>query len=321
MCGSQSEGYDQSPGDGNRPIVSVLLPCFNAVAFVDRAIESVRRQEGVAWRLVAVDNASEDGTWERLTRHAEQDDRIRAYRNERNIGPVRNWLRCVQLCETRLAALLFADDWYEPQFLARCTQHMGNPSVGFSYSSVRIHGIGGASAARFRLPLEGLHPVRSYIERLAGIAGEPPPLSPACAVFRREDLLHSLSRTRDHQQGFGVMEHGAGPDVETYLDACEKYPLFAHALGEQVHFQAHSTNLSRRPETTVAYQACIVEWARHSANFSDLVPAFRAQAWIALRGSPHRRRAVGTLGRRDAVALIQLVARRVLARVRRRRPE
>lgn len=44
------------------PDVTVAMPARNAAAFIGPAIDSVRRQEGVDWELVVVDDASEDGT-------------------------------------------------------------------------------------------------------------------------------------------------------------------------------------------------------------------------------------------------------------------
>ena len=61
-----------------RPItLSVLIPCYNEAATIDRTLDAVLAlgdqliTDGIALQIVAVDDASRDATFERLTARAE----------------------------------------------------------------------------------------------------------------------------------------------------------------------------------------------------------------------------------------------------------
>jgi polyisoprenyl-phosphate glycosyltransferase len=69
--------------------VSIVLPCFNEVGHLDvevARITAAMDASSLRWEIVAVDDASTDGTGERLEELAATDDRIRVYRHRRNLG-------------------------------------------------------------------------------------------------------------------------------------------------------------------------------------------------------------------------------------------
>jgi glycosyltransferase involved in cell wall biosynthesis len=59
------------------PRVSVIIPLYNAEAYVGLAIESVLAQTFSAWELVVLDDGSTDGSVSVANRYAESDARIR----------------------------------------------------------------------------------------------------------------------------------------------------------------------------------------------------------------------------------------------------
>jgi glycosyltransferase involved in cell wall biosynthesis len=58
------------------PIVSVVLPFFNAVSTLERAAESIRRQDFVHWECIMVDNNSTDESREIALSMMERDSRF-----------------------------------------------------------------------------------------------------------------------------------------------------------------------------------------------------------------------------------------------------
>lgn len=52
-----------------------------------------------------------------MTKHGRDDRRVRVYRNEINIGPVKNWARCYKYATGKYAKVLFSDDWMEPDYI------------------------------------------------------------------------------------------------------------------------------------------------------------------------------------------------------------
>ena len=59
------------------PVVSVVLPAYNAEAFIEDAIESLFPQTFEDWELLCVDDASSDNTAKLIAEAAKHDDRVR----------------------------------------------------------------------------------------------------------------------------------------------------------------------------------------------------------------------------------------------------
>ncbi|MCL6520479.1 MAG: glycosyltransferase [Armatimonadetes bacterium] len=98
------------------PIISVLLPAFNAANTLNQAIESLIRQTFASFEVVAIDDGSADGTADILDRWAKQDARIRVIHiphsgivNALNIGFAE--------CKGKFIARMDADDVSHPDRL------------------------------------------------------------------------------------------------------------------------------------------------------------------------------------------------------------
>ena len=63
------------------PVVSIILPMKNAVAWVAETIESIQKQTLEEWELVVVDDHSEDDSYISVAHIAETDKRIRIFHN------------------------------------------------------------------------------------------------------------------------------------------------------------------------------------------------------------------------------------------------
>lgn len=99
------------------PTVSVLIPAWNALRFIDETIESVLAQTFTDFEIVAVDDASGDTTYARLQEWAARDARIRPFRNERNLGMTGNWNRALGHATGELVIKLDSDDLFRPKTL------------------------------------------------------------------------------------------------------------------------------------------------------------------------------------------------------------
>ncbi len=69
-----------------QPLISVVMPVYNAGSFLMEAIESIRAQTYKNWELVCVDDGSSDDSYEILRKYARKDKRIRVYKNRENMG-------------------------------------------------------------------------------------------------------------------------------------------------------------------------------------------------------------------------------------------
>lgn len=102
------------------PRVSIGLPVYNGADFIAAAVDSLLAQTYGDFELVISDNASTDDT-ERLCRErAAIDSRVRYFRNETNLGAMRNFNRVFQLAQGEYFKWAAHDDLLEPAYLERC---------------------------------------------------------------------------------------------------------------------------------------------------------------------------------------------------------
>ena len=97
------------------PLVSVVMPCYNAYDHLPRSVGSVLAQTFEDWELIAVDDGSTDGT--RAWLEGLSDTRIHVHpQPNRGVSAARNaGLGCAR---GEYVAFLDADDTWEPDFLA-----------------------------------------------------------------------------------------------------------------------------------------------------------------------------------------------------------
>ncbi len=107
------------------PLVSVVMPGFNAAPYVEQAVRSALEQTCRDAELIFVDDGSTDGTGAAVQAlQREFGDRLTLLQTQR-IGPYP--ARNLALAQARgeFVAFLDADDWWEPDFLEgmlRCTE-------------------------------------------------------------------------------------------------------------------------------------------------------------------------------------------------------
>jgi len=95
------------------------MPVRNAMPFLDAAVESVLAQTFNDFEFVIGDDASDDGSSERLEYWANRDPRIRLARRSTASGPVgaSNWVAA--MARTKVLARMDADDVSLPTRLAK----------------------------------------------------------------------------------------------------------------------------------------------------------------------------------------------------------
>ena len=73
-------------GNADVPVVSIILPTYNRVKTLQKAIQSVFDQSFKDWELIIVDDASTDETQERMSCLAERNKAVRYMRIPRITG-------------------------------------------------------------------------------------------------------------------------------------------------------------------------------------------------------------------------------------------
>jgi glycosyltransferase involved in cell wall biosynthesis len=130
-------------------LVSVLMPAFNAQAYVRQAIDSVLAQTYGHLELIVINDGSTDSTADIVASIA--DPRLRLFSNSENAGLAATRNRALGLAQGSFIAWLDSDDMSHPQRLARqvsCLQ--GNPSLGVC--GAWVHTIGAGQGEKWRFP-------------------------------------------------------------------------------------------------------------------------------------------------------------------------
>ncbi|NNE18733.1 MAG: glycosyltransferase family 2 protein [Myxococcales bacterium] len=102
---------------GGEPLVSIMMPCFDAERTLPMALASLRAQTHENWEALVVDDGSSDRTWELLQAFGEP--RLRLERFDRNRGRGAARQRCLEMAGGTLLSFLDADDWLFPEKLAQ----------------------------------------------------------------------------------------------------------------------------------------------------------------------------------------------------------
>jgi len=108
LCGNESRM-------GGAPLVSIMMPCFNAERTLPMALASLRAQTYENWEALVVDDGSSDRTWDLLQGFG--DPRLRLERFDRNRGRGAARQRCLEMASGALLSFLDADDWLFPEKL------------------------------------------------------------------------------------------------------------------------------------------------------------------------------------------------------------
>lgn len=100
------------------PLISIIMAAYNAEATVAQAARSILNQNWRNLELLIVDDCSDDGTWPELQKLAEQDGRVRVFRNAVNVGPYVSKNIALSHAKGAWVTGQDADDWSHPERLA-----------------------------------------------------------------------------------------------------------------------------------------------------------------------------------------------------------
>lgn len=102
--------------------VSVILPVYNGIATIEKAVTSVLNQSYKELELIVVDNHSVDGTYEYL--HSIDDTRLTLYQIHNNGCIARSRNLGIYKSEGQYLAFIDADDWWESSKLELCINEL-----------------------------------------------------------------------------------------------------------------------------------------------------------------------------------------------------
>lgn len=120
------------------PLVSVIMPAYNAQQFITEAISSVLAQSVRDWELIVIDDGSLDETQKIVEAYSREDPRIRLIVNEENMGAARSRNRGLDVCCGEYVALLDSDDYWKPQMLEKMIACARDTKADIIYCSYEL---------------------------------------------------------------------------------------------------------------------------------------------------------------------------------------
>lgn len=126
--------------NSNRPLVSILAPCYNGAGFLKKFFESLLIQEYKYLELIFINDGSKDNSEEVVFSYKDQLERtgislIYEYRENAGIGAAID--RGLKLLHGKYFTWIGIDDYYHPQFFSKLVEFMENNP---KYSVVRNDG-------------------------------------------------------------------------------------------------------------------------------------------------------------------------------------
>ena len=234
------------PANTTGPSVSVVIPAFNAAAWLPRAIDSALAQTVKPCEIIVADDGSTDATAEVVSRYGDAARYVRF--NHCGVYAVRNAI----LAELKGTWFLNldADNWIEPDFLAKALEvveaHADDDAFAFVYPDMQRFGEAEDGVERPDFSVEKLK-TRNYLD------------------------MNSLIRT-DVARRFGfdpAFNSGQG-DYDFFLTLVENGFIGAPLRSSRLHYCVHPGSISYEGRRRFRHRLLaeqIIE--KHVAFFSE----------------------------------------------------
>ncbi|MEL1242377.1 glycosyltransferase family 2 protein [Flavobacterium flavipallidum] len=116
-----------------KPLVSVIIPTFNAEKYISDTIQSVQNQTYQNWEIILVDDASTDAT-PKIIASFLTDKRIQFYPLEKNSGTGVARNIALEKAKGKYIAFLDADDLWKAEKLEKQINFMQTYELPFTFS-------------------------------------------------------------------------------------------------------------------------------------------------------------------------------------------
>lgn len=230
------------------PLVSILIPSYNREKYIEATIRSALNQTYKHIEVIVVDNASTDSTWKKILDLSLEDERVKAFQNEVNIGPVRNWQRCVDEASGHYVKILWSDDLMTTDAVEKLVIPFldKESEVAFSLSSVEFVDMYGEKCNSIAYELaenDVLFDSKDYLRSLM-LAENNYPVSPGCALFRLSDVKSNLLLTIPSVQEYDFANIAIGNDLYLFLKIAKNYSKVAYVNKPVNLFREHDGSIS-----------------------------------------------------------------------------
>ncbi len=124
----------------NAPVVSVIMTVYNRENYLQRSVDSLLNQSFKDWELIAVDDGSEDNSFEILQRYSLQYKNVKVLKHKNMKLPLsRN--RGIKAASGKYITFLDSDDEYERDHLQKRAELLeSSPEIDLLHGGVSVIG-------------------------------------------------------------------------------------------------------------------------------------------------------------------------------------
>lgn len=215
----------------NRPLVSVIIPAYNAEKYLNQALESILNQTYTNLEILIADDASTDQSKQIIDSYS--DPRITRFHNEYNLGYLRTCNKLFEIAAGEYIAFQDADDWSELDRIEKTIEFLlHNPDYVLCGTNFIRSRSGSKKASDCSDYPNSDTEIKNYIQKNKSV-----PFCGASVIFNR-DVYKSIGGYRIFFDRIGN-EH-----FDWFLLISEKYKV-ANISEKLYHYRYVSTSFSR----------------------------------------------------------------------------
>lgn len=95
------------------PLISIIVPVYNSKNSLPKCLDSLLQQTLQDIEVIALDDASTDGSLDLLQKYAASDERVKVFSDGNNLGPGRRRNQGISQARGKYIMMVDSDDWLE----------------------------------------------------------------------------------------------------------------------------------------------------------------------------------------------------------------
>jgi glycosyltransferase involved in cell wall biosynthesis len=219
--------------NGDRPLWSVMIPTYNCSKFLKETLQSVLLQakEYTEMQIAVIDDYSTDDDVEAIVNDIGK-GRIEFFRQNQNVGSLRNFETCINRSKGKWIHILHGDDMVKPGFYSEIedlfTKH---PDVGAAFTSLSDIDEQGNVLTPFRIVQNNAGIVENWLLKIARNQ-----FIQVCSIVVKRSVYEELG-------SFYAVHYGE--DWEMWARIAARFPV-AYSPKDLAFYRVHSNNISAR---------------------------------------------------------------------------
>jgi len=170
------------------PLVTVVMPAYNAGKFIREAIESILNQDFKRFELIVIDDCSRDNTY-RIAKEYEKDLRVRVYRNGQRLGDAKTRNRILARARGKYIAPHDADDiMLQGRLKYQCDFLEQHPAIGVVFGKGIVVN---EKLTKILFPIVPANNDQTHVNRSRMIGKLPLAFNHGTALIRKKHVLRA----------------------------------------------------------------------------------------------------------------------------------